>query len=392
MLDEFSRQRAYLMPTDGAVKAGVSTYSPVADNLLITDLKQNGGSKLAPFPYPLINTNVIMINDEDRKVAGRGGDNFVVSPLFVGSSVTGWQDSDTYILNNGPLTLASSVAASGAAATASAGYIGTGITMNPLVAAVMSLLNIRLGLWVSNPSRRWPVPFTTVPTFLHPGLVSGVFSTRHTRKSRFIELTDGGHFENLGLYELVRRKLSIIVIVDGEADPEISLSSLVSATRRIEQDFEAILSFDPTFGKGPERLMMYEQEGYPAGLKCAKSPFVVGRIEYKDKTVGTLIYIKSTLIEGMDFTTAGYLAANPTFPHESTVDQFFDQDQFDAYRYLGYDTGLRVIDNLQLPTTLANADNVWTTYQALNESWIHPVQPERQNRASSLEIDIQIGQ
>ena len=392
-LHRFYRDRLMeaFMPTDAAVKAGLSTYSPVADNLLITDLKGVGGSKLAPFPYALINTNAIIINDKDRKVAVRGGDNFVVSPLFVGSSVTGWQESDTYILNNGPLTLASSVAASGAAATASAGYIGTGITMNPFVAAVMSLLNIRLGLWVSNPARRWPFPFTTVPTFLHPGLVSGVFSSRHSRKSRFIELTDGGHFENLGLYELVRRKLSIIVIVDGEADPEISLSSLVSATRRIEQDFEAVLSFDPTFGKGPERLMMYEQQGYPAGLKCAKSPFVVGRIEYKDKTVGTLIYIKSTLIEGMDFTTAGYLAANPTFPHQSTVDQFFDQDQFDAYRYLGYDTGLRVIDTLQLPTTFGNADGVWTTYQALNESWVHPDRPEQQTGASSLEIDIQIG-
>jgi hypothetical protein len=84
-----------------------------------------------------------------------------------------------------------------------------------------------------------------------------------------IELTDGGHFENLGLYELVRRKLPIIVIVDGEADPSISLASLVSATRRIEQDFGATLTFDDTFGKGPERLMMYQQKGYPAGFRYA---------------------------------------------------------------------------------------------------------------------------
>lgn len=369
-LHRFYRDRLMeaFMPTDSAVKTGVSTYSPVADNLQITDLKEkDSGSELPPVPYPLINTNVIMINDRDTKVAARGGDNFVVSPLFVGSSVTGWQDSDAYIRNNGPLTLASSVAASGAAATASAGYIGTGITMNPLVAAVMSLLNVRLGLWVSNPSRRWPVPFATIPTFLHPGLISGVLSRRHSRRSRFVELTDGGHFENLGIYELVRRKLSIIVLIDGEADPEISLSSLVSATRRIEQDFQAVLSFDKTFGRGPERLMMYEKEGYPAGLKCAKSPFVVGRIEYNDGTSGTLVYIKSTLIEMMEFTTAGYLAANPTFPHQSTIDQFFDPDQFDAYRYLGYDIGQRVIDSLRLTTTISDADNIWQTYLSLND-------------------------
>ena len=369
-LHRFYRDRLMeaFMPNDSAVKAGLSTYSPVADNLLITDLRTGAdGSELAPFPYPLINTNVIMINDADSKVAARGGDNFVVSPLFVGSSVTGWQDADAYLSNNGPLTLASSIAASGAAATASAGYIGTGITMNPLVAAVMSLLNIRLGLWVSNPSRRWPLPFVSVPTFLHPGIISGLFSRRHSRKSRFIELTDGGHFENLGLYELVRRKLPVIVIVDGEADPEISLSSLVSATRRIEQDFKAVLSFDPTFGKGPERLMMYAEEGYPEGLKCAKSPFVVGRVEYDGGTFGILVYIKSTLIKGMDFTTAGYLAANPTFPHQSTIDQFFDQDQFDAYRYLGYDTGVRAIDSLKLTATISDPAEIWKTYQNLSE-------------------------
>lgn len=367
-LHRFYRDRLMeaFMPSDGAVQAGRSDYSPVADNLLITDLRESA-SLLSPVPYPLINTNVIMLDDQNRKVSTRGGDNFVLSPLFVGSSVTGWQDSDTYVRNNGPITLASSIAASGAAATASAGYIGTGLTMNPLVAMVMSLLNIRLGLWVSNPSRRWPVPFATIPTFLHPGLLSGVRPTHHNRQQRFIELTDGGHFENLGLYELVRRRLPIIVLVDGEADPQISLSSLVSATRRIEQDFHAVLSFDQRLGKGPERLMMYEREGYPAGLKIAKSPFVVGRIAYDDGTVGTLIYIKSTLIEGMEFTTSGYLAANPTFPHQSTIDQFFDPDQFDAYRYLGYDIGRRVIDNLALTRTLANADQIWCTYMTLHD-------------------------
>ena len=370
-LHRFYRDRLMevFMPTDGSVLSGKSDYSPVADNLTISELRRDlKSATVAPVPYPLINTNVIMVNDEDQKVAMRGGDNFVISPLFVGSSVTGWQDTVAYLGSNGPLTLASSVAASGAAATASAGAVGTGITMNPLIASVMALLNIRLGLWVSNPSRRWPVPFSAIPTFLHPGLISGIFSMRHSRRSRFIELTDGGHFENLGLYELVRRKLPIIVIVDGEADPSISLSSFVSVTRRIEQDFKATLTFNTEAGKGPERLIMYKQKGYPAGLQYAQSPFLVARLNYNDGSSGTLVYIKSTLIKGMDFTTAGYLAANPTFPHQSTVDQFFDQDQFDAYRYLGYDTASQVIEKLDLVETLGSADAIWTTYGSLREA------------------------
>src|SRR4029077_8270690 len=140
---------------------------------------------------------------------------------------------------------------------------------------------------------------------------------------------------NLALYELVRRKLEVILIVDGEADPTISLQSLVSATRRIEQDFGASLTFFS--GLGPERLVMYPSQGYPAGVRYAQAPFLVGQLTYSDETKGTLIYVKATLIKEMDFTTSGYLASNPEFPHQSTVDQFFDPDQFDAYRYLGYE-------------------------------------------------------
>ncbi|MDF3813457.1 hypothetical protein [Rhodopseudomonas sp. BAL398] len=365
-LHRFYRDRLMeaLMPTDGAVTAMQSRDSPVADNLLISELGfASGQTPLPPLPYPLINTNAIMINDADQKVALRGGDNFVISPLFVGSSVTGWRDSADYIKAGGPLTLASSVAASGAAATASAGYIGTGITMNPLVATVMSLLNVRLGLWVTNPGRRKLWPWNSIPTFLFPGLVSDILSKRHSRNSNFLELTDGGHFENLGLYELVRRKLRIILIVDGEADPSISLSSLVSAARRIEQDFKATLTFPAEAGLGPERLIMYEEKGYPSGRRAAQSPFLVGRLDYDDRTSGTLIYFKSTLIKEMDFTTAGYLATNPTFPHQSTVDQFFDPDQFDAYRYLGYDGACELIKALQLNTTLGRPDDIVAAYR-----------------------------
>jgi hypothetical protein len=48
--------------------------------------------------------------------------------------------------------------------------------------------------------------------------MTGIYAgfSKHRRDSKFLELTDGGHFENLGLYELVRRKLEVILIIDGE--------------------------------------------------------------------------------------------------------------------------------------------------------------------------------
>jgi hypothetical protein len=175
-----------------------------------------------------------------------------------------------------------------------------------------------------------------------------------------------GCFENLGLYELIRRKLPIILVVDGEADPTISLSSLVSAAHRIEEDFQATLTF--LDGKGPERLIMRKADGYPVDLRRAKAPYLLAQINYSNDTHGVLIYIKSTLIERLDFTTAGYLAANPAFPHQSTSDQFFDPQQFDAYRYLGYQSAQRMITELDLTNTMVSADNVAEQYKTLRDN------------------------
>jgi hypothetical protein len=354
------------MPTDTSVTQMQATWSPVADDLSVAQLRRyfepppaQGGWK--PRPYPLINTNAILINDDNQKYASRGGDNFIISPLYVGSSATKWQDTIKYIERNGPFTLASAMAALGAAANASAGYIGTGITMNPLVSAVMSLLNIRLGLYSGNPFHRAARRIRTIPTFLMAGFFPGLIGAMHRSDSSFLELTDGGHFENLGLYELVRRRLDIIMIVDGEEDPKISLTSLVSAARRIEQDFGARISLFQ--GRGPERLVMYPgDEGYPRDVQYAKAPFLVGEVLYDNGARATLLYVKATLIKEIDFMTAGYLAGNPAFPHQTTADQFFDPDQFDAYRYLGYESAKQMIENLDLVTTIADPASIVQKY------------------------------
>ncbi|MBX9646719.1 MAG: hypothetical protein K2X57_06665 [Xanthobacteraceae bacterium] len=364
-LHRFYRDRLMeaFMPTKEAVDSVRSGFSQAADSLSIAKL--TSGS----YPYPLINTNVILVNDKDRKVSARGGDNFILSPLFIGSKATEWQSTDDYIATNGTMTLASSVAASGAAVSASAGYIGTGLTMNRIVSTAMSLLNIRLGLWVGNPNT--PAPrgnrtFLKIPTFFNPGLAAGILGMAHKRTSPFLELTDGGHFENLALYELVRRRLDVIVIVDGEADPKISLRSLVSATRRIEEDFGATLELyrDPL---GPDRLVMKTRYGYPSEASYARSPFIVGKLLYSPDDHGVrkhavLIYVKATNVEGLDFVTSGYLAANPEFPHQSTIDQFFGPDQFDAYHHLGHQCASMLIRDLDLPKSIETPDGIIRRY------------------------------
>lgn len=365
-LHRFYRDRLMeaFMPTDRSVVTMTTGYSAIADNLSIADITpwlhwDSLGRKLTPRPFPLISTNVILINDSDAKTASRGGANFLISPLHIGSDRTGFRSTKEFIDSTGPLTLATAMAASGAAANASAGFIGTGITTNPLVSSVMALLNMRLGIWIRNPFRDFQSFWPHIPTFLSPGLPLDPLRRKYRYDSGFVELTDGGHFENLALYELIRRKLPLIVIIDGEADSTISLASLVSARNRIEEDFHAKIDWP---GEGPERLVLYPAKGYPAGVRYSDAAFAVGKITYCDQSHGTLIYIKSTLIKEMDFATSGYLAANPAFPHQTTVDQFFDPQQFDAYRYLGHVSVKQAIDRLDLETTMSDPEKVLAAY------------------------------
>ena len=364
------------MPSDASVDIMRTRRTSVADGLSVTDLASASladpkDADFFPKPYPLINTNVILVKDDNPKFAGRGGANFLISPLFVGSSATGWQKTETYVGQNGPMTLPTAMAASGAAASASAGYIGTGVTMNPIVAAVMSLLNIRLGLWVANPAYSAELPFMRIPTFMNPGLWAGVLGRGHRRTNRFVELTDGGHFENLAMYELVRRKLGIILVVDGEADPTIGLSSLVSARNRIEQDFNAKLEFFED--QGPELLVMHPKKGYPLNANYAASPFIVGKLTYDDGTEGAFIYIKSNVTEDLDFSITGYLASNPDFPHQSTTDQFFSPDQFEAYRRLGASSAQKMINCLGLCTTIFDPAAILNAYRTDGPKVSHAV-------------------
>jgi hypothetical protein len=350
-LHRFYRDRLMeaFMPSPLAVSKGWSTYSPVADSLNVFDLRSSFSKAthtVGQVPYPIINTFGRIVRDKDPKIVNRGGENFIMSPFYVGSRSTGWEDAESYSKRYGPLTLATAMAASGAAVNSNAGYIGTGLTRDRLVSAVMTILNMRLGVWIGNPGREGKRRRT--PLYWSPTLTAGLLGYGHARTSAFIEISDGGNFENLGLYELVRRKLGVIILVDGEADATIALPALVSAAVRIKEDFKATLTFPA--GLGVDRLVPVDKAvGYPAGAHFAQAPYVVGRVEYEDGSPPSIvIYLKATLIRDLDFTTSGYRAGNPDFPHQTTLDQFFDPTQFEAYRDLGFRSAALMIKELKL--------------------------------------------
>ncbi len=128
------------MPMANVVEMGTARRSDVADNLSVADVLQNSMER-GDRPYHLINAHAILVNDDNAKIALRGGDNFVISSAVVGSSATGWMRTKDYVRHHGAMTLSSAMAVSGAAANANAGYTGAGLIRDRFVSAVMSLLN-----------------------------------------------------------------------------------------------------------------------------------------------------------------------------------------------------------------------------------------------------------
>ena len=150
---------------------------------------------------------------------------------------------------------------------------------------------------------------------------------------RWVNVSDGGHIENLASIELLRRRCKYIVIGDGEADPEHHFGGLATLVRTARIDLGVHIEIDLTALRlGEDRL--------------SRSHSAIGRIHYPapdDKEPGYLLYLKSSITGDEDEVIQQYRHANPSFPHESTADQFFGEGQFEAYRSLGQHMAKQVL-------------------------------------------------
>jgi len=186
-------------------------------------------------PYHIINSNLILVESDIAKFKGRGGDNFILSPLYSGSNATGWRNSKKFAGDS--ITLPTAVAISGAAANSDSGVAGKGLTMNTLVSALMSIFNLRLGYWTVNPNPRYQSNQNANPNYLKPGFRGVINRDKLNEKADFIQLSDGGHFENLATYELIRRHCRLIVCCDAEQDNGFVFESLSNLIEKARVDF-----------------------------------------------------------------------------------------------------------------------------------------------------------
>jgi hypothetical protein len=223
--------------------------------------------------------------------------------------------------------LGSGITASAAAFNSNMGHIS--IRVGPAVSFLMTMMNLRLGLWVRHPlaakagARRWP-GLLYYREMLGLTSSSGRLSAEELPKSvmRDIHLSDGGHFENLALYELVRRHCRYIIVSDCGADPTVAFDDLGNALRRIREDFGVDVELDVA----PLR---------PDANGVSRQHVAAGRIKYSDTDSGILLYVKPSITGDEPPDIQQYRTRNLAFPHEATTDQFYDEAQWESYRRLG---------------------------------------------------------
>lgn len=266
-------------------------------------------------PIHLINATVNMPASRARNGRGRGA-------AALAFSRHGWsypaerQGRIEHQYASGPSTSIDAGLAMAISGAAVSPWMGT---LTPAGASPwLTLFNLRLSAWLPNPNHGPSPPwgFYLLREFLG----------RVGLKRRRLNVSDGGHFENLGVYELVRRRCRYIVAIDGEADPELRCGGLMNLIRLARIDFGADIRIDVRKLK-------------PNKSRFSYAHITVGRISYLGGGSGILLYVKLSVTGDEPAHLLAYRAREPVFPHHSTTDQIFSEEQFECYRALGQHVG-----------------------------------------------------
>ncbi len=269
-------------------------------------------------PYHLINMTINTPTSSNENLRGRAGDFFIASKYFIGSPLTGYQETESMEKVDPHFDLGTAMAVSGAAVSTSMGWKSV-----PQFRFLMSLFNIRLGYWLRRPGTTgWPKLFEGAGLWYFFRETFG----RMDETCRYVNLSDGGHIENLAVYELLRRKCKFIVCVDAGQEPGMECCDLIRLERYATIDLDIAMHYDT----GDLALQSN-------GLSRAHAILV--KIEYGASTpnrqLGWMLYIKLAVTGVEPVFVRDYRRENPTFPHQTTGDQFFNEEQFEAYRALG---------------------------------------------------------
>jgi len=337
--------RCYLGATNERRRPNPVTGFDPDDDIELKDLNQK--------PYHIFNTAINLNAGRQLAWQRRKAASFTFTPLYTGYEPAsrffeaGYRPSSKYAVDDATragVQVGTAVAASGAAASPNQGF-----HTNPAVAFLLTVFDVRIGRWCGDTghSSAWK---KEDPTFSLRYWIAEMLGQADTTLP-FVYLSDGGHFENLGIYELVRRRCKLIVACDAGADSRYIFDDLGEAIRKCYIDF------------GVEITIKVDDIAPVPDAKTGRSAlhYALGEIHYERALVpspmGQLIYIKASVTPDLPTDLRHYKSEHPQFPHESTADQFFDEAQFESYRKLGYQATRNSIAHMEekgkLPAELA---------------------------------------
>jgi hypothetical protein len=235
------------------------------------------------------------------------------------------------------ITLGTAMAVSGAALSPNSGSYSSRGT-----AFFMTLFDVRLGLWMGNTWKEKDKKWRSYgPGWGISYLLSELFGQSDQFKS-FVYLSDGGHFEDLGVYELLKRRCKVIVACDVSCDPEYEFDALLRLIEAARTDFNARIeiktdSIQPNSGQSEDSVVegtiFYDPRDERDGKNAGE--------------VGKLIYIKACTSKDLPNDVRRYAKLHASFPQQSTADQWFDEDQFESYRALGECIGKAAVRRIE---------------------------------------------
>ncbi len=320
------------------------------DNTPLSALLDTGRSDTISSLFPVINMTLNITAGTNTAWAERQAASFTATPLVCGSAALRHPSQAATVIDpagafvpttrfagletltehptkateSGP-GLGSALTVSGAAVSPNWGYHSSRVT-----AFIMTLFNVRLGIWLPNPSKATPDELRLArPRNSLMALINEMLGET-TDDCQAIYLSDGGHFENLGLYEMLRRRCSSILVVDAGADVSCTLFDLGNAIRKAEIDFGISITMQKPMYVYPRTRLEAESE-----LSATALGFAYGDIDYGGGHTGHLLYIKPSFLPQIPADVRSYGAEHKAFPHESTLDQWFSESQFESYRILG---------------------------------------------------------
>lgn len=304
------------------------------------------------------------LTGEDRTPPGRNAVSYTFSADAVGGPDVGWISTADLERLATPrltrdLTVQGAVALSGAAF---ASAMGRGARWFQILLAISGA---RLGAWLPNPRfvneahehagrGDWCYPYLP-STRRMSYLLKEIFDI-HPHEDRLLQVTDGGHYENLGLVELLRRRCRRIYCIDASGDSPPTATTLAQAIALAQDELGVRIDLDTTpFDSEPGIGKAIEPKDPLSGLnaRLSKTTVISGTITYPHESglqpepngkppTGRLIVAKTLLTNDMPYWLLSYAAKHPEFPHDSTGDQWFNADQFGAYAELGRQLGKRI--------------------------------------------------